>query len=63
MNSLSRSSVVGSLLMPKLTTEGQKVLKLLEAKYGMTRENALKLMQDGGAPLAMALIPAARGTL
>jgi hypothetical protein len=46
---------------PRPTVEGQKLLKVLIEKYGMTRDNAIKLMHDGGAPMAVALLFIARG--
>ena len=39
-----------------LTMEGKRVLRLLVERYGMTELNAIKLMRDGGAPLAAALL-------
>lgn len=54
--------MASSLAQPKLTSQGQQVLKLLQVKYGMTQANAIKLMQDGGALLATALFPLLRGT-
>lgn len=33
---------------------------MLMIHYGMTEANALKLMKDGGAPLAVALLAIAR---
>jgi len=44
----------------RLSTDGEKVLKLLIIKYGMTRDNAVRLMQDGKAPLAIALMAMTR---
>lgn len=53
--------MASNLVRPKLTSQGQKVLNLLQVKYGMTKENATKLMQDGGALLATAILPLLRG--
>ena len=43
-----------------LTVDGKRVLKLLVERYGMTEMNAVKLLQDGGPALAVALIALAR---
>ena len=53
------STAIKPILRP--TVEGQKLLKVLVEKYGMTRDNAIKLMHDGGAPMAVALLFIARG--
>ena len=44
----------------KLSTEGARVLKLLREEYGMPEDKALKLIVDGGAPLAVVLVQLAK---
>jgi hypothetical protein len=40
----------------KPTSEGNRVLDILEKEYLMTREAALRLMRDGGHLLATAIL-------
>ena len=40
----------------KTTSEGEKVIKLLMTRYGMSREGAIKLLWDGGPSLAVSLL-------
>ena len=46
-------------MKPKLSKDGEKVLKILLEKYSMRRESAIKLMQDYPV-LAMAVLTKAR---
>lgn len=39
-----------------LTVDGKRVLKMLVEQYGMTEQNAIRLMKDGGTSLAIALL-------
>lgn len=41
----------------KLTSEGKKLVKVLESRYGMSRENAIQLLKDGGPLFAQLLKP------
>jgi hypothetical protein len=45
-----------ALKKAKLSKDGEKVLKILQGEYHMGKEDALKLMQDGGTMLAMAIL-------
>lgn len=38
----------------KLTTEGRRILTVLMTQYGMSQDNAIRLMQNGGIALATA---------
>lgn len=39
-----------------LTGQGQQILAILQGEYQMTRENAMRLIKDGGALLATAIL-------
>ena len=44
-----------------LSIDGKRVIEMLIMKYGMTKDNAMKLVTDGGAALAVALISIVKG--
>jgi hypothetical protein len=40
----------------KLSTDGERVLQVLQREYGMTREAALRLIKDGGPMFAVSIM-------
>ena len=42
--------------LSKPSKDGERILKILQNEYQMSREFALKLMRDGGTLLATALL-------
>jgi len=48
------------LAKAKLTKDGDRLLQLLQKEYQMERSAAIRLMQDGGAMLAVAMFTRGR---
>jgi hypothetical protein len=42
--------------LPKLTSEGQRILQVLMTEYQMNKESALKLIAEGGQLFAVAIL-------
>ena len=48
------------IMKSKLTSDGERVLQILQREYQMEREAAVRLMRDGGAMLALAIVTRSR---
>ena len=48
------------IMKSKLTSDGERVLQILQREYQMEREAAVRLMRYGGAMLALAIVTRSR---